>query len=60
MSSSLQFLSINAASIELIKIFAVSFGWIGSLVVFMWLRERVRKTKAAKFEPSIGIAQHAA
>jgi hypothetical protein len=36
--------AITPALIELAKILAVSFGWIGALALFMWWKDR-RKTR---------------
>ena len=37
--------NINPVVLEIIKIFAVSFGWIGGLAFFMWTREQNKNKK---------------
>lgn len=41
----------NPVIAELLKIFGVTIGWIGSLIIFMWIKEKNKK----KDQPSENI-----
>jgi len=45
--------------IEIIKIFAVSFGWIGSLAFFMWKREQNKIKKNALLHTTVKMSEAA-
>jgi hypothetical protein len=39
------FINMDPAYMDLVKIFAGSMGWIGSLTMYMWIREKRKEAR---------------
>ena len=50
---------INPVVLEIIKIFAVSIGWIGSLAFFMWKRDQNKNRKNALLHTNLKMSEAA-